>query len=236
MDPINIQMIIDGCLVNNQQARALLFHQVYSIGLPVAWSYSENEAAADDIIEKAFLYILDNLSFYDGTKLGFKSWVKQVVIDKGVEQQPLIGRTVYVLHAVEGFNQHDISKRLKIPEAEVGRLFAEVSGSKQEAVEDHGMRAADPDRQAAAWSRLSPVILERFSSDESEAMPVRAMAKQRVANGGWIGWAVLICLSALAMLVLHQTGVVKGGKIQANEPPVRHVSIGLGYALPCPNH
>lgn len=232
MEVTSIHTIIEGCLVNNWRARSLLFSQVYQIGYPVASLYAKDAVAADAIVENAFLYILENLSFYDSTKLGFKSWIKQVVTDKALEQSPPLQKAVFVLQSIEGFNEQDISLRLNISQEEVKGLFKKGAGAK--AAENP--LPADAEKETACWLRLEPVIRARFSSDESVAMPFRARAKQRIADGGWIGWAVLIALGALALLVLEGAGIINGKTIPVRKATVTHVQTGLGYALPCPNH
>jgi hypothetical protein len=232
MEVTSIHTIIEGCLVNNWRARSLLFSQVYTIGYPVARLYAKDAAAADHTVEIAFLYILENLSFYDSTRLGFKSWIKQVVTDKALEQSPPLPWAVFVLQSVEGFNEEDISLRLNIPQEAVKGLFRDGAAIKTADEPEF----ADPEREAACWLKLEPLIRARFTSDESVAMPFRARAKQRIADGGWIGWAVLIALSALAILVLEGAGIINGKPIRVRKATVTHVSTAQGYALPCPNH
>lgn len=232
MELTSIHTIIEGCLVNNWRARSLLFSQVYHIGYPVAGLYAKDAAAADHIVEEAFLYILENLSFYDSTKLGFKSWIKQVVTDKALEQPAPLPRAVFVLQSIEGFNEQDISFRLNIPQEDVKGLYKEGAAVKT----GEATPIADPERETASWLRLEPAISERFSSDESSAMPFRARAKQRIADGGWIGWAVLIAFGALAILVLEAAGIINGKPVPVRKATVTHVQPGVGYALPCPNH
>jgi len=234
MEDVNIQMIIEGCLVNNQQARELLFQQVYAIGYPIAKLYAGTEMDATGIVENAYLYILDNLTFFDRTKLGFKSWVRQVVIDKGLDAGPPLWQAVFNLQAIEGYNEADISNRLNIKPAEVRQLYLEATG--QVAARPIDLITASAEDVAAAWYTLAPIVSGRYSTDESAAMPLRASAKQRVAGGGWIGWAVLIGLSAIALVALGRTGMIKGNKIKVTKPPVTHLAAGTGYSLPCPNH
>lgn len=233
MDPLNVQMIIDGCLVNNQKAREYLFHHLYTTGLPVAGQFTSDDETADLILENAYFHLLSNLPFYDASRLGFKSWARQVVTDMSIAASGDSRRIVYVLQALEGFKEEDISRRMGIPVAEVRQLFAEAALNPPQAAATNGH---DASRRSSIWSRIEPRLAASFSSDEVASMPARARARQWVTQGGWIGWSILIALSATALMTLHFTGILPGKTFQTSPPPVTHYAMGLGYALPCPNH
>ena len=235
MEAINIHTIIEGCLVSNREARALLYQQVFDIGLPVARYYARNENGIYTILDNTYFHLLEELPFYDSTKLGFKSWVRQVVIDKGLEQGLPLAEAVYLLQVVEGYDQKDIEKRLNITEAELERHFQKAA---RKMPVPYQLRVQTGAREMAAtgWERIAGKLQQRFPVDEKTALPFHARATARIQGGGWIGWAVLIGLCAMSLVALDFTGFIKGNKVPVQKIPVTHISAGMGFALPCPNH
>lgn len=86
MDALNIHTIIDGCRANNQAAREMLFYQVYDYALPIAQRYARTDSEAREQVEQVYLEILENLSQYEPHQINFKSWVKQLLLNRCITQ------------------------------------------------------------------------------------------------------------------------------------------------------
>ncbi|MBZ5857206.1 RNA polymerase sigma factor [Flavihumibacter profundi] len=257
MDTLNIHMIIDGCRVNNQKARELLFRQIYPFALPVAMRYSRNDEDANELIEQCYFEVLDSLPAYDARQLNFRTWVKNRIISKaldllkekpgngideslpatgklsgqllsGIRQLPPVQQAVFSLYAVDGYSHPEIAVTFGITPNESQRLYHDACRLLK-------VRSMDPSvpiklekfpaiagAEDALWQRLSIDVKSRYPEEGAEFMPVRATAPEMIGNGAWIGWALLILLSASSIILLNNKGILRPANIPVKNAPLSH--------------
>jgi len=71
--------IVEGCIKNDSQCKALLYKQYASSLYGVALRYAKTEEDAQDILQDAFLRIFDNIEQYGG-KGSLFAWLAKIVI------------------------------------------------------------------------------------------------------------------------------------------------------------
>lgn len=76
--------IIQGCIDNDPQCKALLYKQYASSLYGVALRYTKTEADAQDVLQDAFFRIFDGMEQYEG-KGSLGAWLAKVVTNQAVD-------------------------------------------------------------------------------------------------------------------------------------------------------
>jgi RNA polymerase sigma factor (sigma-70 family) len=79
-----IEMILNGCRLNQRNAQKELYRKYYGYAMSIALRYASNYDNAVEMVNDAFLKIYRDLKNfvprYDNTVASFNAWLKQVVI------------------------------------------------------------------------------------------------------------------------------------------------------------
>jgi len=76
--------IIEGCIKNDQQCKALLYKNYAPALYGVALRYTQRKEDAEDILHDAFLKIFDNIKQYSG-KGSLLGWLSRIIINQAMD-------------------------------------------------------------------------------------------------------------------------------------------------------
>ena len=84
-----IEIILNGCMLNQRDAQKKLYRNYYSYAMSLALPYSSGYDNAVEIINQAFLKIYRNLKNYapryDNTATAFTGLLKKAVLNAGID-------------------------------------------------------------------------------------------------------------------------------------------------------
>jgi len=82
--PINIRLLIEGCLTGNRGSQRKLYEHFYGYGMSICLRYGKNKIEAEEIFNDAFLRIFYNLDKYD-TAFPFKPWLRKILVNTAID-------------------------------------------------------------------------------------------------------------------------------------------------------
>ncbi len=85
VETIDIDQLIQGCLVGDRKSQKLLYQQFYGFAMTIALRYSRDEMDAADIMSHAFVKIFRSIKSFDSSKGSLHAWIKRIVINEGLD-------------------------------------------------------------------------------------------------------------------------------------------------------
>lgn len=83
----NIKHIIQGCIDGDPLHQTALFNYIYPKAFKISYSYTKDEASAQDIIQLGFIKIFDNLHKYSfKNSLALDRWVYKIITNTTLDE------------------------------------------------------------------------------------------------------------------------------------------------------
>lgn len=78
------EKLIKKCMQNNEKAVRKFFSLYAPFMMNIARRYVNSDFDADDILQEAFIKVLQNLGNYDKAKGEFKNWIAKIVVNESL--------------------------------------------------------------------------------------------------------------------------------------------------------
>lgn len=82
---VNLHYLLDGCRQNKRASQHQLFAMFYNYAMSVAWRYTGNYEAAEEVVNDAFFKIFTKINLYNGDH-PFRFWLRRIVINTAIDR------------------------------------------------------------------------------------------------------------------------------------------------------
>jgi RNA polymerase sigma-70 factor (ECF subfamily) len=81
---VDLQMILEGCRVNNPKSQKLLYSHFFGYSMNICLRFSNCKKAAEEILNDAFLKVFQNINKYKN-ELPFRPWLRRIIINSAID-------------------------------------------------------------------------------------------------------------------------------------------------------